>query len=41
MPCEAHVNEGARREVREAKLLRKTVRRALRRAQKSQSKEKS
>jgi hypothetical protein len=40
-PREAHANEDARREIREAKLLRKSARRALKRTQKSQPKEKS
>jgi hypothetical protein len=40
-PKARHEAEGARRESREAKLLRKAARRGLKREQKSQSKEKS
>jgi hypothetical protein len=39
MPREAHANAELRREAREARLLRKEARRALKRAQKNQSKE--
>jgi hypothetical protein len=38
-PREAHLNRLARQEARDARLLRKETRRALRRAQKNQSKE--
>jgi hypothetical protein len=39
-PREAFANAAARREARDARLLRKETRRALKRAQKNQSKEK-
>jgi len=39
-PREAHVQAELRRQAREAKVLRKTARRALKRAQKTQPKDK-